>query len=238
MSLQTDTYLRLFDRPSPIALETVKAKPVTALLVGGIVNPIGPTLNVVMAHGMWKESATLPVVRVMLNPFSQEVETVGEIFVAETWRPSAIISQLFRLSFGSCPTLLLPSVFLDHDDAVSLHAQFLQTFADGGRVLQDVKQYFGNPWDRVSMEMHRASESMRVSKVESTEPLSEGEATELAALLLSERHLRPELQAFMFAWRGSIEHFAPGLKSLGFDDFMEMLPHLTALCRVPQRPQE
>jgi hypothetical protein len=99
MSLQTDTYLRLFDRPSPIAQETVKAKPVTALLVGGIVNPAGPTLNVVMAHGMWKPSATLPVVRVMLNPFSQEVESGGDFCrrnMASLRHNLAIVRTVFR----------------------------------------------------------------------------------------------------------------------------------------------
>lgn len=234
MSSKSETEISLFDRPSPIALRTLRAKPATALLVGGIVNPAGPTLDVVMAHGLWEPGATLPVVQVMLNPVSQEIQKVGEIFVAETWHPSTIISQLFRLSFGSCPTLLLPSVFLDDEGAVTLHAEFLKLFADARRVLQDVKAYYGNPWDRVSMEIHRGFESTK-RPGGPKESLSEAEATELSALLLSERHQAPELQALMFAWKGSIEHFARGLATLGLDEFMEMLAHLTARCHVPQQ---
>ena len=228
------TRLRLFDEPSPIALDTLTLQPATALLVGGIVNPAGPTLNVVMAHGLWKPGATLPVVQVMLNPVSQEVQTVGDIFVADTWHPSIIISQLFRLTLGSCPSLLLPSVFLDEYGAVTLHSEFVKGFADARRVLEDVKAYYGNPWDRVSMEVGRGFASMGKPRAE-TEPLSESEATELSALLLSERHMVPELQAFMSAWKGSIEHFARGLATLGLDEFAQIFAHLIVHCRVPEQ---
>ena len=233
-SPQNPTCLRLFDEPSPIALNLITLQPATTLLVGGIVNPAGPTLNVVMAYGLWEPGATLPVVQLMLNPVSQEVQTVGEIFIADTWRPSTIISQLFRLPFGSCPSLLLPSVFLDQDGALTLHAEFLKEFPDARRVLEDVKTYYGNPWDRVSMELHRASANMNKPR-SGKESLKESEAMELSALLLSERHLVPELQAFMYAWKGSIEHFARGLATLGFDEFVQMFAHLIARCRVPEQ---
>jgi hypothetical protein len=232
--LQDRTHLRVFDEPSPIPLRTIASKPATALLVGGIVNPAGPTLNVVMAHGLWEPGATLPVIQLMLNPVSQAVQTVGEIFVTETWLPSRIIAELFRLPFGSCPSLLLPSMFLEHDGAVILHAEFLKGFADARRVLEDVRAYYGNPWDRVSMEMDRGYANLNKPRV-GKEPLNESEATELSALLLSERHLVPELQALTFAWKGSIEHFARGLATLGFDDFVEIFNHLTVHCRVPQQ---
>jgi len=87
------------------------------------------------------------------------------------------------------------------------------------------------------MEIHHGFESTKRPGDGSKESLNEAEATELSALLLSERHLAPELQALMFAWKGSIEHFARGLATLGFDEFMEMLAHLTARCRVPQQPK-
>ena len=190
-----------------------------------------------MAHGLWEPGATLPVIQLMLNPVSQEVQTVGEIFVTETWLPSRIIAELFRLPFGSCPSLLLPSMFLEHDGAVILHAEFLKGFADARRVLEDVRAYYGNPWDRVSMEMDRGYANLNKPRV-GKEPLNESEATELSALLLSERHLVPELQALTFAWKGSIEHFARGLATLGFDDFVEIFNHLTVHCRVPQQRED
>jgi hypothetical protein len=36
-------------------------------------------------------------------------------------------------------------------------------------------------------------------------PLTPAEGRQLASLLMSERHLKPELRAFWTAWRGSIE---------------------------------
>jgi hypothetical protein len=228
-----DTHIRLHENPRPAHLERLTAQHVTTLLAAGIVNPAGPTLNAVVAAGMLSPGVTLPVVQLMLSPVSQEVKTVGEIVVAETWSPSAVVSPLFGLQYGSCPTLLLPSLLLENDSAILIYAKFLSEFAEARYVLEDVKQYFGNPWDRVSMEMRRATEGLRKTATEPKEPLVEKEAVELAELLLSERHVRPELQAFFFAWKGSIEHFARGLATMSLEKFQGVFAHLAASCRLP-----
>jgi hypothetical protein len=228
-----DTQIRLFETPRPTTLRQVMAQQVTTFLVAGIVNPFGPTLNAVVAAGMLDPGVTLPIMRLMLNPFSQEIETLGEISVAESWRPSAVIYPLFDLPFGSCPTLVLPSQLLDAERAALLHADFLQRFDDARRVLEDVKQFFGNPWDRVSMEMHRSTAEMKNPITEAKRPLDEKEATDLAGLLLSEKHVRPEFQAFLCAWRGSITHIAPGLATMSFNEFAHVLAHLTFSCHTP-----
>lgn len=182
---------------------------------------------------MLNPGATLQVVQLLLNPVIQEVQVVGEISVAETWCPAVVISPLFGLHYGSCPTLLLPSLLLEDDDVISIYAEFLRKFANARRVLEDVKQYFGNPWDRVSAEMHRASEELRKTAAEPMAPLNEKEAAELAELLLSEQHTRPELQALLFAWKGSIEHFAHGLATMSLETFQGVFARLAASCRVP-----
>jgi hypothetical protein len=156
-----DTQIRLYETPEPTTLKQVTAQRVTSFLAAGIVNPFGPTLNVVAAAGELDPGAKLPVVRMILNPFSQELQTVGELTVGESWRPSAVIYPIFDLPFGSCPTLLLPSRLLDAEQATLLYAKFLRRFDDARRVLEDVQKFLGNPWDRVSMEMRRATAKLK-----------------------------------------------------------------------------
>src|SRR5262249_32720194 len=65
------------------------------------------------------------------------------------------------------------------------------------------------------------------------EPLNAGEAEELARLLLSERHMKPELLAFFYAWAGSINHIGPGLRSMSVELFRPAFEHLASTCRLP-----
>jgi hypothetical protein len=72
-----------------------------------------------------------------------------------------------------------------------------------------------------------------------TEPLEEGEAREFAKLLLSEQHTKPEIQAFFYAWDGSInfqqEHGSPAMAdaAMSLGVFQQIFGHLTQSCRVP-----
>jgi hypothetical protein len=108
-----DTQIRLYREPRSILFDRVLAEPATALLTFGIVNPMGPTLTTVLALGSLKGGHKLPVIRVMLNPFSQEAEALGELALGGKWKPAAVIRPLLGLPFGSCPTVLLPSVHLN-----------------------------------------------------------------------------------------------------------------------------
>jgi hypothetical protein len=236
-----DTQIGLFRKPRSTPLDRVLAEPATALLVAGIVNPMGPTLTAVIVPGKLKAGNKLSVVQLMLNPFSQEAATVGQLVLGSKWRPSAIIRPLFRLSFGSCPTLLLPSVHLDDNHSLSLHAEFLRGFEDARDVLQRVRQYLGNPWDRVSQEMNSAFAGVGGSAAGARPgPLNEEEARELAGLLLSEQHAAPELQAFLYAWGGSIkfqrEQGLPAMAdaAMSLEAFQGIFMRFAQSCRVPE----
>lgn len=235
MSAQA-TELRLHASPKPYTPSRVMASPVTGLLVSGIVNPFGPTVNAVVAVGELKVGAKLPVVRLMLNPFQQEVEEVGTLTFGKTWRPSAIIPQLFELRAGCCPSLILPLEQLKPASAVSLFAEFLRGFDDARGVYDRVREYYGNPWDRVSREMSMATEHLTSPKsraAEEHEPLNEAEARHMAELLLSDEHSSPEVQALIYAWNGSIQHIAPALATLPMDQFATVLEHICSAVRVP-----
>jgi hypothetical protein len=239
-----DTQIRLYDKPRRVSLDRVLAESATALLVAGIVNPMGPTLTAVVVPGTLKPGNKLPVAQLMLNPFSQEVVTVGELVLGNKWRPSSVIRRLFRLSFGGCPTLLLPSIHLEDDRSISLHAEFLRGFEDARYVLERVRQYFGNPWDRVSQEMNAAFEGIAKPAAGArgqahAEQLNEDEARELAGLLLSEEHTKPELQAFRDAWKGSIkfqrEQGLPAMAdaAMSLETFHEVFTRIAQSCLVP-----
>ena len=69
----------------------------------------GPTFSFVAAVGEGEEGKVLPVVNVMLNPFSQSVEEVARFTVGAWWEPVNDLEPLIQLGFGSCPTLVLLS---------------------------------------------------------------------------------------------------------------------------------
>lgn len=230
----SDAGIRFYAKPKPILPDRVLGETLTALLVAGIVNPFGPTLNAVVAMGKLKRGAKLPVVHLMLNPFSQEVHAVGELALGQQWRPAEAIRALFALPFGSCPSLVLPSTHLSEEQAVTLHAEFLCHHSDARDVLDRIKQFFGNPWDRVSHEMRIAAERQAGGYTDACPaPLTEVEAREFAQLLLSEQQVKPELQAFFYAWDGSIKRVAPGLPSMGLEPFLALFWEIAKSCRLP-----
>jgi hypothetical protein len=233
-----DTRIRLYAKPRSITPDAVFDQPVTSLLVTGIVNPFGPTLTAVVIAGQPARGAKFPVAEVMLNPFSQGLQAVGEIAFGEDWLPSEVISRVVGLRSGCCPTLLLPSASLAEETSLALHAEHIRGFEGAREVYDRVKNYYGNPWDRVSEEIAAGPELMRLhaagQRLPAPEPLGAGEAEELAGLLLSEQHLKPELRAFFYAWAGSIQHTAPGLASLKPEAFATAFDHLAASCRLPE----
>lgn len=199
-----DFVIQIFDAPRSLPVSRVTEIPATALLVAGIVNPYGPTLTAVVALGEPATGATLPVARVVLNPFSQEAQTVGELEMRSGRRAWQALRPLFLLEFGSCPSLLLPSTAMAREDSEALHAEFLRGFGGARDLLRRVKKYYANPWERVSQEMRDLTASR--GNDQQAPPLSERESGELASLLLADEHIGPELQAFCAAWRGSIKN--------------------------------
>lgn len=230
--------MRIYREPTSIEPERVFSEPATALLIEGIVNPFGPTLTAFVISGRLEASAQLPVVRLMLNPFAQEVEVVGEIALgAIAGFPSEAIRPVFDLASGSCPTLLLRHSGLPDDFAVPLYAGFLRRFTDGSEVLERVKQYFGDPWNRVSAEMASGMAHLQgdsgADRTSEAQPLNDTGARELSDLLQSEEHAKPELQAFLYAWQGSIESTGVSLDSMSLAVFVRAFDHLALSCRIP-----
>lgn len=193
--------MRAFEEARPVEVGELLERPLTGLLVSGIVNPFGPTLNAVVLAGEREPPRRVPVVRVMLNPFAQRAWEVGEAAGTGRVEPFEGLLSLPGLRDGSCPSLLVPSRELGPDGSLAFHAEFLRGFADARGVLERVRRWFGDPFGRVGEEVDGAEELLE----ETAAPFEEGEARELARLLLSPRHARPEIEALCVAWEGSIE---------------------------------
>src|SRR6267154_1284218 len=108
-SMDSQCLIELLPERLPSSFEPIECARLDVFFALGIVNPVGPTFSFVAAVGDWEEGRVLPVVNVMLNPFSQSVEEVARIKVGATWAPVKDLAPLIQLGFGSCPTLVLLS---------------------------------------------------------------------------------------------------------------------------------
>jgi hypothetical protein len=204
-------------------------------------NPFGPTLNALVLDGESGAERQLPVLYLMLNPFSQKVTEVGRATIADEWNLFGELPRFSHLPFGSCPTLLLPSAMLTHEDAVLLYARFLATFDDGYEVLGGVRQFPGDPWKRVKQAMDgiggTLARLMAGQEDAAGRKLTEDEAMELSADLLEPANLRSELEAFLAAWHGSIKfqgHGGVAATAMSVDEFARYLGMLAASCNLPE----
>lgn len=237
-----DTTIQFYASPRPYKLEQVMSSPITSFMVTGIVNPFGPTLSAVVAVGEIKLGAKLPLVRLMLNPFQSTVEWVGKMTIGSHGDLSVIIFSLSELLIGNCPSLIIVHEKLDSEAAVVLVSEFVQK-CEGGRSTSDlVKKHYGNPIRRVSEEIQlgptHLSEYFTTGEIKKPIPLKKAEGRKLAELLLAEEHSGPEIEAFLYAWKGSIEHAGiPAMESMTIETFLIVLDHLSYTLRFPLAPK-
>jgi len=192
--------ISLFDEPTPLSLDDLDGSALDVFFATGIVNPFGPTLSVVAAAGEPSEGRELPVVEIMLNPFTQQVLQIGKMLVGSEWAPTDDLKPLIQRDYGGCPTMVLISNQVTDSVRFDLATQILETHGDRVRgVKEAVKAHFADPWTRVLEEMRGAEYDT------DTRSLPEV-VQELASLLLTSGHFKAEFQAFAAAWHGSIEN--------------------------------
>src|ERR1039458_2827324 len=143
----------LFVEPQSGSLDTFLEHGVAPFLTAAIINPFGPTLTIVGGQGRFQEGECLKIVYLMLNPFKQDCRIVGQAQLNSKWNPARDLSPFFELPFGSCPSLLFPSVYYNDEQSVVLHAAFLRRFQDARSVLGKIREYPGDPWNRVKQDV-------------------------------------------------------------------------------------
>ena len=209
------------------------ATPVFPLLVTGIFNPFGPTLNVYLVQRDNLDEWTFALLR--LNPFSCTKADLGKLdpqrvrlepgvldqshgaqrmSLAMTGRVNAGLDgahdYILRIVLGR--SRLQGSFTLCHSTTAVSPQKTKERVAlaylgakNGRDDLTDLrdKQKRTDPWARADM----AEAMRRIHEPQAAPaPLTPAEATELAGLVLSPAQQRIEMLNFLQAWEGSVEH--------------------------------
>lgn len=236
----TPTVLEMLASPKEAAPREVGQDGMLTLLATGIVNPFGPTLNALVVDGDPEPGLDLPILRFMLNPFVQEIEQVGVAKIGTSWNLAEDLQPLYPSIAGSCPSIVMPSATLDDDGALELCSGFLQSFDDGFGLLEKVRRFPGDPWNRVQSDVDGLGDILKQFQagdehVEGARRLTTEEARELASSLLNEENLKAELGALFYAWKGSIDFQSGSIAAdaLSFEDFAGWFSLIAPSCRLP-----
>jgi hypothetical protein len=237
-----DCVFETLSEPREVPFRDVGRNGFTVFLAAGIVNPFGPTLEVIASDADGEDGGRLPIVNMTVNPFSQCSRVTGYVTVGETWNSLLDVQPFLTSSLQACPSLLLPSVYHQHEQAVQFYARFLQQFANGAGLLAQVKRFPSNPWNRIGAEMKGTSGGLLARllggpRANSPRRLNPEQAKELAELQLAPKSLLGELQAFLAAWSGSIEFQGNGPvagAALSFEWLVQFLARLSITCRLPE----
>jgi hypothetical protein len=231
----------VFDRHSDsieMDLDSVGQEGFTTMFALGIVNPMGPTMNALVANGLGSVGERRALLHLMLNPFSQSCHEVGVVTFGETSPSLPDLRAFFSLPFGACPTLLMPSALYSDEFAQNLFVELLQSFDDSHQAWDNLRHFPGDPWKRVENEMAGlpdfiAKSQKRIETQKQPRRLTITEAREFAQLQLNPKNLDEEFKAFMFAWEGSINFSGLGLIAMSKERFLETVGRLALTLRLP-----
>ena len=204
----------LLESPQPMAFDCLLGN-LVVLLGGGIVNPYGPTLELVAGIGPWKPGQDMPVVRAMLNPFTQDITQVGVLRIRDVFNPRDALAAFLPVCQIGCPTALLfsPLLRFQPQQIMSIFGEYLSARESGDLVLENVRKFPGDPYSRVK---HETDNAMAIIKArrggDHTEwpeirKLTKEDAVELATMQLRKDFLTTEWNAFVRCWLQSIEAF-------------------------------
>jgi hypothetical protein len=202
--MSTACSIEMYVEPLETALIDLDGAVLDVFFAHMIVNPFGPTLTFVAAAGSPQIGQALPLIKVMLNPFRQDVKQVGRFWVGDSWSPLNDFDPLLKLDYGSCPTLMLLSNQIEENIRKQLASKIFSSFTDDvARVCRSVEKHFGDPWTRVS-------EAMSGGNDDYEDITPEDAGLRMSEAAFNELHVKPELSAFFYAWNGSIEESGIG----------------------------
>jgi hypothetical protein len=218
--MSTPCSIEIYPQPLETSLSDLDGAVLDVFFAYMIVNPFGPTMTFVAAAGTPEFGQALPLVKVMLNPFSQDVQQIGRFWVGDTWTPLRDFDPFLELDYGSCPTLMLISNQIEESVRKKLASKLFSNFdEDVARVYRSVEKHFGDPWTRVSEAMSGGNDDY-----EDISPEDAG--VQMSEAVFNDGHVKPELSAFFYAWNGAVEQTGISdhmkqiaLSSAAFKDF-------------------
>ena len=144
--MSTPCSIEMYAEPLETSLSDLDGAVLDVFFAHLIVNPFGPTLTFVAAAGKPQIGQALPLVKVMLNPFSQDVQQIGRFWVGDTWTPLQDFDPFLELDYGSCPTLMLISNQIEESVRKELASKLFANFEEAvARVCRSVEKHFGDP---------------------------------------------------------------------------------------------
>jgi len=227
---ENGTSIVMYPRHRKRTLSSIDTDNLSVWFGGGILNPYGPTLTVAALERI-DEGPQYTIIHMMLNPFSQWMREVGELTLGERCSIEQSFEPLFSLSWGSCPSWLLPQNIISEEFSRKVYARFLASRENGQKLLRGVKQHPGDPVGRLVSEMKQYQTTGVMPK---DGKLSEEEALELATLLLEPGIVATEFTGFGLFWKKSIEQTKRNRllgKPMSHDEFSTLFEILRKSCR-------
>lgn len=229
--------IEIYEVPRDIEPEEILWDGMQTLLLGAIVNPMGPTFFGVAAMG---EAASKNLLHFSMNPFAQTVQIVGKVSHGSMERNDyARLHPIFQ-GFG-CPTLFCTSSSLGESERAEVLEAWFRSFDGAANTAEMAMAYLGDPWKRVSKEMEGVFESLKPTKSGVLDFLRKKphSGTDAIGSFMQAsgtvRHLKPELKAFLYAWNGAIEHTSPVLArdAMKLELAIELFLIFSSSCALP-----
>lgn len=168
----------------------------------GIVNPFGPTLNLLAMDNSWMERgrSKTDVVLLQCHPFSPEILKRWQIstkkgdFSSEITR---VIDDILLIDSG-CPTLLIPGVVLTKESCSQIFRRIVKDKRSGLHLYNQCSKFRANAFDRITEEV------MAMLKEDPPEPMGNDVAKEYVSMQMDKECMQSEMNAFWTAYDGAI----------------------------------
>lgn len=235
----TTVHLQSISEPRPYPITYLRNSVLYPILICGIVNPNGPTLSLVTVIKD-KTSAPLALAYAYLNPFCSELFVLG--YFREGLRDAPVRDQILddlrplQIFAKGTPSLCIPGGIFEASDVRYLYSHLFQTDKYLHDLLDGLKRFPLNPWDRVTEEVQTARaqfSSDQVSPLDNSKRIfSESDMNTLLDIVLDVEHNEHEIPAFACAWRGSIDQQREcgneknADNALQYDEFVSIFTHI------------
>lgn len=230
--------------PHPASLEEMLAGSFSALWAAAILNPYGPTIEIVaLRPGLSGNDrpVSTEVIRMSLNPFSQTCCVVGHAEVGESWSPFDDWCQFLPGDLGGCPSFFLTHKCLSASQAVYFVGTIVAYFDDSLSLMDRVRRHPNDPWNRISEEIKQSASNPAANK----SPTGEGparsnadaaqDALALSSALLEPKAHRAEFEAFLACWDGASKRLLlPQRCNFPFDRLASTLGKVSVTCPLPK----
>jgi hypothetical protein len=205
-------------------LDHLRSHPSKLLVAAGIVNPFGPTLAGLTLLKK-AEQPDWELFSFSLNPFRQELKRLRSATLDEATQPSKVVADA-GIGLAATPTLIIVNS-VSEQEIVACTRVIASAFADLGSTIDNLRKFPGNPWDRISEEIHDGFGSVRSSSKQNR-AIKPEDIDDYVKLMLDGKSFAEEFIAFKTAWQGSIDF----QKSHGNSEFANSAMPLKALEEV------